>query len=319
MTAYLLRRLFGAVPLLLLVGFISYALMGLAPGGPVAIIGAQARHLSPAARQQLIALMGLDKPWYLQFFAWLQALVLHGTLGYSYVDGRPVTDKIIEKLPLTVELIGLSLLLTLAIALPIGILMGIRRNSWFDHLWTVIGFVAYGVPVFWLAIVLIDLFAVQLRWLPSSGIASLGHENDPVDRLRHLVLPVLTLSIVSFTSWMRYQRGAMIETLSAPFIRTARAKGLSERAVILHHALRNAMFPVITLLGLSLPGLVGGAYFVEYVFSLPGLGYLGVTSVFSRDYPTVMGITLLSAILVIAGNLLADLAYGWVDPRVRYE
>lgn len=319
MTIYAVRRLLGAVPLLLFIAFISYAMMGLSPGGPAALLGAPGHGLTPALRQQLVTLLGLDKPWYEQFFYWLENLLVHHSLGFSYVDQRPVLEKIIEKLPITVELIGLSLALTLLIALPAGIFAGLRRNGWFDHFSSAIAFAAYGIPVFWLGIVLIDLFAVHLRWLPSSGIASLGREHDVLDRLRHLILPVVTLTIVSLASWMRYQRSAMIETLSAPFIRTARSKGLSEWAVVIHHALRNALLPVVTLLGLSLPGLVGGAYFVEYVFSLPGLGYLGVTSVFSRDYPTVMGITLLSAILVVAGNLLADLAYGLVDPRIRYD
>jgi peptide/nickel transport system permease protein len=194
-----------------------------------------------------------------------------------------------------------------------------KRNSWFDIGSTAIGFVAYGIPVFWLGIVMIDVFAVHLRWLPASGIASLGRENDLLDRLRHLVLPVVTLAIVSFASWMRYQRGAMLEVLSAPFVRTARAKGLTERVVVYRHALRNALIPTVTLLGLTLPGLVGGAFFVEYIFSYPGMGYLGITSVFARDYPTVMGITMLSAVLVVLGNLLADVFYALVDPRIRYD
>ncbi len=319
MSAYIVRRIVGAIPLLLFISFISYALMGLSPGGPAAILGAQSHGLTPAARQHLVALLGLDKPWYVQFFYWLQALVLHGTLGYSYVDQRPVVEKILEKLPITVELLGLALALTLVVALPVGIYAGTHRNSWFDHISAAAAFTGYGIPVFWLGIVLIDLFAVHLRWLPSSGIASLGQEHNPLDRLRHLVLPVCTLAIVSFASWMRYQRSSMIETLGAPFIRTARAKGLSEQIVIYRHALRNALLPIVTLLGLSLPTLVGGAYFVEYVFSLPGLGYLGINSVFSRDYPTVMGITLLSAIMVVAGNLIADIAYALVDPRIRYD
>jgi peptide/nickel transport system permease protein len=317
--SFITRRLLGAIPLLFLVSVISYALMGLSPGGPGAILGEQARRMSPAARHQFIASLGLDKPWYVQYFYWLKTLVLQGSLGNSYVDGRPVFAKILEKLPVTVELLLLSLVLTLLIAIPVGVYAATKRNSWFDVGTTAIGFLAYGIPVFWLGVVLIDIFAVHLRWLPASGVSSLGGENDPADRLRHLILPVCTLAIVSFASWMRYQRGAMLEVLSAPFVRTARAKGLPERTVVYGHALRNALIPTVTLLGLSLPGLVGGAFFVEYIFSYPGMGYLGINSVFARDYPTVMGITLLSAVLVVLGNLLADVTYALVDPRIQYD
>jgi peptide/nickel transport system permease protein len=319
LTSFIVRRLIGAVPLLLLVSLISYAIMGLAPGGPGAIIAEQARRMTPVARQHFIQLLGLDKPWYVQYFYWLKTLIFQGSLGNSYVDGRPVVEKILEKLPITLELLTLALLLTLLIALPAGVYAATKRNSWFDLSSTAIGFVAYGIPVFWLGIVLIDVFAVHLRWLPASGVASLGGEHDIGDRLRHLILPVVTLALVSFASWMRYQRGAMLEVLSEPFVRTARAKGLAERIVIYRHALRNALIPTVTLLGLTLPGLVGGAFFVEYVFSYPGMGYLGINSIFARDYPTVMGITMLSAVLVVLGNLLADVFYAVVDPRIRYD
>ena len=318
MTAYVVRRIAGAIPLLLFICLVSYALMGLSPGGPAAILG-QTRGVTPEVRAHLIALLGLDRPWYVQFFYWLGALVFHGSLGYSYVDNRPVLTDILEKLPITLELLGLSLVLTVAVAIPVGVYAATHRDSWADHVSSAVAFAAYGMPVFWLGILLIDAFAVHLRWFPASGANSLGHEHDPLDRLRHLVLPVITLSVVSFAAWMRYQRAAMIEVLGAPFVRTARAKGLTERAVVLHHALRNALLPTITLLGLSLPALIGGAYFTEYVFSLPGMGFLGVNSVFARDYPVVMGITLLSAILVVAGNLASDIAYAAVDPRIRYD
>ncbi len=318
MTAYVIRRLLGAIPLLLLVSLISYALMALSPGGPGAILGAQARGMTPAVRAAFVAQLGLDKPWYVQYFFWLVAL-LHGSLGYSFVDNRPVLEKILERLPITLELLVLSLIVTLAVAIPVGVQAATQRGRWFDYLSSALAFTAYATPVFWLGIVLVDIFAIHLRWFPTSGIAALGQQGNVADRLRHLVLPVVTLSVVSFASWMRYQRGSMIEALAAPFVRTARAKGLPERLVVYRHALRNALIPTVTLLGLTLPGLVGGAYFIEYVFSLPGMGLLGIDSVFSRDYPTVMGITLLSAILVILGNLLADVLYAFVDPRIRYD
>ena len=319
MIAFIVRRVAGAIPLLLFVSFVSYALMGLAPGGPAAIFAEQAHAMSPAARAAFVASLGLDKPWYVQYLYWLKELLLHGSLGTSFVDGRPVVLRIAEKMPVTLELIGLAMIVTLAVAVPLGVAAATKRGSAFDVVTTALAFLAYGVPVFWLGIVLIDVFAVQLRWFPGSGIASLGRLGDPLDRLWHLVLPVASLSLVGFASWMRYQRGAMLDVLDQPYIRTARSKGLSERAVIYSHALRNALIPIVTLLGLSLPALVGGAYFVEYVFSVPGMGYLGLNAVFQRDYPTVMGITLLSAVLVVLGNLLADVAYAVVDPRIRYE
>ena len=316
---YILRRLLGAIPLLLIVSVISYALMGLAPGGPTAIFATQTRRMTPAARAEFIHALGLDKPWYVQYFYWLKNLVLHGSLGYSYVDHRPVIEKILERLPVTLEMLSLALFFTLLIAIPIGVYSAIRRGSPFDYAATVLAFASYGMPVFWLGILLIDAFAVQLRWFPTSGANSIGGAGNALDRLDHLVLPVATLTIVSLAAWIRYQRGAMLNVLGELYLRTARAKGLTENRVIAHHALRNALLPTVTLLGLSLPGLFSGAYFIEFVFSIPGMGYLGINAVFQRDYPTVMALTMLTAVLVILGNLAADVAYGLADPRIRYD
>ncbi|HEY4442208.1 MAG TPA: ABC transporter permease, partial [Candidatus Elarobacter sp.] len=182
MTTFVVRRLIGAIPLLLFVSFVSYALMGLAPGGPAGILGQQARGLTPAARAAFAASLGLDKPWFVQYFYWLKELVLHGSLGQSFVDHRPVLARIAEKMPVTLELIGLALFFTLLIAIPLGVAAATRRNSFFDVAATAVAFTAYGIPVFWLGLVLIDVFAVQLRWFPSSGISSLGREGNPFDR-----------------------------------------------------------------------------------------------------------------------------------------
>jgi peptide/nickel transport system permease protein len=315
--AYIVRRILGAIPLLLFISIVTYAMMALTPGGPTAILGPHGA-VSPAVAARLNALYGLDKPWPVQYVLWLKELVFHGSLGTSFVDARPVIVKIFERLPVTIEMVGLALLLTLAIAIPAGIYAGARRGSFFDNASSAIGFLFYGMPVFWLAIVLIDLFAVQLRWFPSAGLSSLGREGDPIDRLWHLVLPVVAIALVSFVSWMRYQRSSIIEAMNSSYVRTARSKGLSERDVLMRHAFRNALLPIVTLLGLSLPTLIGGAYFVEYVFSIPGIGYLTFTSIFARDYPTLMAITMLTAVFIVAGNLLADIAYAIVDPRIRY-
>jgi peptide/nickel transport system permease protein len=319
LSAYVVRRLIGAIPLLFLISLISYGLMGLAPGGPTAILSQQARSLTPAARQAYEAALGLDKPWFVQYFYWLKELVLHGSLGNSFVDQRPVIARIAEKLPITVELLSLALVMTLVVAIPIGVRAAVRRDSAFDNLSTGLALIGYGVPIFWLGILLIDLFAMHLRWFPASGLYSVGREGNPLDLLRHLTLPAATLAIVSVAGWLRYQRASMIEVLDAPYIQTARSKGLPERIVLWRHALRNALLPMITLLGLQLPGLVGGAYFIEYIFSIPGMGYLGINAIFQRDYPTVMGITMLSAVMVILGNLLADVLYAVADPRIRYD
>jgi peptide/nickel transport system permease protein len=318
-SGYVARRLAGAVPLLLLISFISYALMGLAPGGPTAILSQQARSLTPAARHAYEAALGLDKPWYIQYFYWLKELVVHGSLGNSFVDQRPVIARIAEKLPITVELLSLALVLTLLVAIPIGVWAAVKRDSWFDNVSTAVALIGYGIPVFWLGILLIDVFAMHWHLLPASGISAVGREHDPFDLVRHLILPAVTLAIVSVTGWLRYQRASMIDVLDEPYVQTARSKGLPEWAVLYRHALRNALLPMITLLGLQLPGLVGGAYFIEYVFSIPGMGYLGINAVFQRDYPTVMGITMLSALMVILGNLLADVLYAAADPRIRYD
>jgi peptide/nickel transport system permease protein len=318
-TNYIVRRLLGAIPLLLFISIVTYAMMALAPGGPAAVLGPRGGGLSPDALARLNALYGLDKPWYVQYFYWLRELLVHGSLGTSFVDQRPVVQKVLEKLPVTIEMVGLALVLTLLIAIPIGVIAGAKRNSAFDNATSTIGFILYGTPIFWLSILLIDAFALHLRLFPSSGLSSLGHEDDQLDRLRHLALPVFALTLVSFVTWMRYQRSSIIAALTAPYIRTARSKGLSERAVLFGHAFRNALLPIVTLLGLALPGLVGGAYFVEYIFSIPGVGYLTFTSIFSRDYPTLMAITMLTAVLIVLGNLLADVLYAIVDPRIRYS
>ena len=318
MTGYIARRVGGAIPLLLFISFVTYGMMALAPGGPTAILGPHGA-VAPAVAARLNALYGLDKPWFVQYALWLKQLLLHGSLGISFVDARPVVTKVLERLPVTIEMVGLALLLTLIIAIPIGIYAGSHRGSFFDNATSTVGFIFYGMPIFWLSIVLIDLFAVQMHWFPSSGLSSLGHENDPFDRLWHLTLPVIAIALVSFVSWMRYQRSSIIDAMSSGYIRTARSKGLSERDVLVKHAFRNALLPIITLLGLSLPTLIGGAYFVEYIFSIPGIGYLTFTSIFSRDYPTLMAITMLTAVFIVAGNLLADLAYAAVDPRIRYS
>lgn len=320
MGTYLVRRLLGLVPLLLGISVISYAMMSLAPGGSTSVFLGSSRPMRPEDIAIIRHNLGLDKPWYVQYFYWIFNIVAHHDFGFSFIDGRPVTVKILEKLPVTAELIGIAFTCTLLIAIPVAIYSATHKNSLIDYIATVVVFAGYGMPTFWLGLMLLEIFSVHFRLFPASGLTSIGAGGfDLADRARHLILPVATLTFVSLASWIRYQRAAMLEVLGEDYIRTAAAKGLSQRAVVYKHAFRNALLPVITLFGLYLPVLLTGAYFVEIVFSIPGMGYLGLNAIFERDYPTVMAITLFSAGLVVAGNLLADIAYAAADPRIRYD
>ena len=320
MTTYLGRRLLGLIPLLLGISMISYAIMALAPGGMGSIFTHSARPMSAADLAAIQHQLGLDQPWYVQYFYWLHNLVINHNLGYSFIDGRPVMTKILEKIPTTLQLITTSLACTLLIAIPTAIYAATHKNSMFDYVATALAFIGYGMPTFWLGIMLLEIFSVNLHWFPASGLNSIDSTGfNLADRIHHLVLPVATLTFVSLASWMRYQRASMLDVLGEDYIRTAFAKGLSPRTVIYKHALRNALLPVITLMGLYLPALLTGAYFTEIVFSIPGMGYIGLNAIFERDYPTIMGITLFSALLVVIGNLLADIGYAAADPRIRYD
>ncbi len=319
MTNYLIRRLLGLVPLLIGISIISFGMMFIAPGGPTSVFLASSHPMSPIEIANIRHNLGLDKPWYVQYFLWFWN-ALHGNFGYSFVDGRPVLTKIVEKVPVTALLIGVSFVLTLLIAIPVAVYSAVHKDSLFDYVATAIAFIGYGTPTFWLGIELIQLFSVKLHVLPDSGLTSFEATGlDLGDRIRHLILPVATLTFVNLAGWIRFQRSSMLEVLGEDFIRTAAAKGLSRNVVIFKHAFRNALLPLITLLGLYLPALLTGAYFVEIVFTIPGMGYLGLTAIFERDYPTVIGTTVISAVLVVIGNLLADIGYAAADPRIRYD
>jgi len=318
-TNYLIRRVVGLVPLLLGISLISFGMMFMAPGGPTSVFLASSHPMSPVEIANIQHNLGLDKPWYVQYFLWLGNM-LHGNFGYSFTDGRPVLTKILEKVPVTALLIGVSFFFTILIAIPTAVYSAVHKDSVFDYVATAIAFIGYGTPTFWLGIELIQLFSVKWNLLPDSGLSSIDSTGfDLGDTVRHLVLPVATLTFVSLASWIRFQRSSMLEVLGEDFIRTAAAKGLSRNVVIFKHAFRNALLPLITLLGLYLPALLTGAYFVEIVFTIPGMGYLGLNAIFERDYPTVMGTTIISAVLVVVGNLLADIGYAAADPRIRYD
>jgi peptide/nickel transport system permease protein len=320
---YALRRLVLALPLLVGITFISFAVIHLAPGEPVDLqagdVGAKS---SAQARQLLREMYELDKPILVRYWNWLGRLV-RLDFGRSFApDGRPVLQKIGERLPVTLMLNIVELLIIVVLAVPIGMASATRQYSVFDKVTTVFVFVGFATPDFWLALLLMLLFGAELGWLPISGLRSLNWEymtfwRQQWDFLSHLILPILVATFGGLAGFSRYMRQSMLEVIRQDYIQSARAKGLSERVVIGKHALRNAMLPLVTILGLSLPGLIGGSVIVESIFAIPGMGQLMVQAVFERDYPVIMGNLVIVAVLTLVANLLADVAYGLVDPRIR--
>jgi len=275
--------------------------MHLAPGDPTALFIDP--NVDPQELARVRANWGLDQPIPVQYIKWLwNAIRLD--FGRSYMTGQPVIGEIAERLPNTLILMISSYILTLLICIPVGVYSAVKKGGWFDNTFTVLSFAGMSIPTFWVGLMLMLLFAVQLDWLPATG---------------NLILPLITMTIGSLAGLTRYQRAAMLEVLNQDFIRTARAKGLPERVVIFKHALRNALIPIVTIMGLSLPDLFGGAFIIETIFAWPGMGRLGVQAIFSRNYPLIMGIVMFSALLIVLGNLLADIGYALVDPRIRYE
>jgi peptide/nickel transport system permease protein len=323
MILYAARRLVLAIPLLLGITFISFMIIHLAPGDPTEVlVGDQRADAAAHTRQILQEAYGLDKPLHIQYWNWLSRLV-RLDFGRSFSpDGRPVLAKIAERLPVTLLLNVVEMLLIIAIAVPIGVLSATRQYSAFDKVTTVFVFVGFATPDFWLALLLMILFGVQLGWLPISGLRSLNWEylsfwGQQTDFLAHLIVPIVVATFGGLAGFSRYMRQSMLEVVRQDYIQTARAKGLVERVVIGKHALRNAMLPIVTILGLSLPGLIGGSVIVESIFAIPGMGQLMVQAVFERDYPVIMGNLVIVAVITLIANLLADLSYGLVDPRIR--
>jgi peptide/nickel transport system permease protein len=298
---FFFRRLIQLIPLLIGISLISFFVMHLAPGDPTALFIDP--NVDPQELARVRANWGLDQPIPVQYIKWLwNAIRLD--FGRSYMTGQPVIGEIAERLPNTLILMISSYILTLLICIPVGVYSAVKKGGWFDNTFTVLSFAGMSIPTFWVGLMLMLLFAVQLDWLPATG---------------NLILPLITMTIGSLAGLTRYQRAAMLEVLNQDFIRTARAKGLPERVVIFKHALRNALIPIVTIMGLSLPDLFGGAFIIETIFAWPGMGRLGVQAIFSRNYPLIMGIVMFSALLIVLGNLLADIGYALVDPRIRYE
>jgi peptide/nickel transport system permease protein len=301
---------------------VCFLVIHLAPGSPTDMQTTLNPLADADAQQRLAELYGLDKPLYEQYYLWLKRLArLDFGISMSS-DSRPVMDKILERLPLTLGLNVTTLLLTLVLSIPIGVLAARKRGGIFDKATTLFVFLGFAMPGFWLALLLMVTFSIDLRWLPLSGLtsvdyASLSPAGKVLDVMSHVALPIFVSTFGSLAGMSRFMRASMLDVLQRDFILTARAKGLPERRVLFRHALSNALLPMITILGLSVPGLIGGSVILEYIFALPGMGQLFYNAVMARDYPLIMGNLVLGAVLTLAGNLLADFAYGLADPRIR--
>ena len=317
MSQYLLRRGAQVGPQLLILFVLSFALVHLTPGatGGVDLQSASGQNL-----ERMRERLGLDRPLPAQFGDWLWDVV-RLDFGTSFIDGQPVREKILERLPATALLTGTALLVSVLLAVPVGVISSLRRNSPFDYVFTVLAFLGVSIPAFWAAIVAIIVFGVHLGWFPVQGMQSVGRraEPGPMDTLHHLVLPATVLGLEGMAALTRLVRSSMTDVLVQDYVRTARAKGLGERLVVARHALKNALLPLVTLIGLRLPALVGGAIVIETVFAWPGIGRLGWEAVLQRDYPVVMGLVVFTGVLTILGNLLADIANAVIDPRIKLE
>jgi peptide/nickel transport system permease protein len=314
---FFLRRLLSAIPVMFIITFATFVLMQMLPGGPLAAYENNPE-ISQEDIQRLRHEMGLDRPIPVQYWAWLKNFV-RGDWGYSFVTKRPVLQEIWDRLPNTLYLTGFSLILALIIAIPAGIISATRQYSIFDHITTTLTYIGRSMPVYYSGLLLIIIFSIWLRWLPSGGMHTLGKDFSIIDSLRHLFLPVLSLSTLIAAKYVRFLRTSMLEVIHQDYIRTAAAKGLRNRIIIFKHAFRNAAIPLVTVVAIDLPVLFAGALFTETVYSWPGMGRLFVDSATRFDYSIVMGIVAAIAFLVVLSNLIADVIYGILDPRITYS
>ena len=323
MRNYILKRLAMLIPMLIGISFISFLVIQASPGKPTDVQTQLNQKVSLQVRERLEKLYGLDKPMHIQYFNWLARLVKLD-FGRSFIDDELVITKIKARIPITFTISLLSMFLIFLIAVPIGVFSAVYEGTLFDRIMTVFVFIGFAMPTFWLALLLMKYFGVTLNWLPVSGIRSLQFEQYSfwgklIDYARHLILPVGISAFTGLAGISRYMRTNMLGVLRQDYIRTAKAKGLPDNRVYFKHALKNAMLPVITILGLSLPGLIGGSVIAESIFAIPGMGKLFYDAVMSRDYPLIMGVLIIGAFLTLLGNLLADTAYCLADPRIRFS
>jgi peptide/nickel transport system permease protein len=318
MGRYLARRLLIAIPTLLVISFVIFAILSLAPGDPMAQFGANP-NIPAAVRERIRASLGLDQPWPVRYVKWLAALS-RGEWGFSFASKVPVTDLIKQRLPQTLWVVGIAYLISLVIAIPIGIISAVKQYSLFDQAATTFAFIGFSVPTFFTGLLFILIFSVKLHWLPfiySStlrvhDLASLGQQ------IKQIAMPVAVLALFQSAAAARFMRSSMLDNLPLDYVRTARAKGLAEKVVILRHVLANSLIPVVTLIALGIPGIFAGAIITEQIFRVNGLGELLVRSIQNSDIPVVMAVTFIFAILVVIFNLIADILYGVLDPRIRY-
>lgn len=317
MTAYVLRRVAQMVPLVFGITVLLFAVIQAAPGGPEGALLESGRFIDPDVVEAYRARLGVDRPVHEQYVRWIGAAV-RGDLGVSFSTTRPVAEMILERLPATLELMGAAFGLAAILAFAVGTLSAVRQYSWFDHLSTGASFLGIAMPVFWFGLILQLVFGVWLGWLPVSGTGA-GGGGGLLNHLAHLVLPATVLSLRYVAGWSRYLRASLLGALRADYVRTARAKGLAEGVVVGVHGLRNALIPVVSIMALNMAGLFGGAIITETIFAWPGIGRMFVQAMFARDYPLLMGILLLGSVMVVVFNLLADVIYAALDPRIRYE
>lgn len=319
MSRYLVRRLLLAIPTLLLISFVLFAILSLAPGDPLSQFAANPA-VPPEVRENIRRSLGLDQPWPVRYVKWLFAIA-HGDWGFSFGSRIPVWDLIKLRIPSTLAVVGIAYIVSLIIALPIGILSAVKQYSIFDHIATTFAFMGFSVPTFFTGLLLIIILSVKLQWLPFiydstlqvHDLASLGAQ------IRQAIMPITVLALFQTAVLVRYTRASMLENLPQDYVRTARAKGLGESSVVNRHVVRNSLIPVVTLIALSAPTVFSGALITEQIFRVPGIGSLLITSIQNNDIPVIMAITFTFSILVVLFNLIADILYGVLDPRIRYD
>jgi len=321
MGKYLLRRLLIAVPTLLLISMVVYAILALAPGDPLSQFGLDPR-VPPEVRENIRRQLGLDQPWHIRYVRWLLA-ALQGDLGYSFQSRVPVSELIAQKLPNTLSVLGVAYVLAVLLAIPIGVISAVKRYSFFDHAATTFAFIGFSVPTFFTGIILILIFSVKLHWLPfiyqSTLKVSLFDMESLFAQFKQSIMPIAVLTLFQTATLVRFVRSEMLENMPLDYVRTARAKGLGERLVVIRHVLRNSLIPVVTLVALGVPAIFGGALITEQIFRIPGIGLLLIAAIEQSDTPVVMGATLMFSVLVVLFNIVADLLYGVLDPRIRYD
>lgn len=321
MVKYIIRRILTMIPMLIGITIVSYLIMNAAPGDAAQMyIDPELARQDPGYLDRVREQLGLDQPIYIRYAMWFKEM-LKGNFGYSYISQKPILDEIKERIGPTIALTSSSLLLGVVVGVSIGVYCAKRQYRLPDYVLSVFAFFGMSLPSFWFAMMLILLFTLQLRWLPSMGLVTVGLSGPwyvkLFDNIKHMIMPVIALSLADMGAWMRYQRASYLEVMNQDYIRTARSKGLAEKEITWRHAFKNSAIPIITMLGGTIPSLIGGAFVIESVFGLPGMGRYGTQAILRRDYPAVMAVTFFSSILVMVGLLITDILYVVVDPRIK--